>query len=513
MHRQFEVGGDPDDRWPRPPPDPRLAERLLRSRLRVHFRVAIRRALGDLRSILFIVLPGNLVCLRVRSWLGRVQQQVVRLALQGLRNAEIQQQQQVLPQCIQNLLRFVEEEEEQFLAVRALRRLERESHFEQPPAGHAQDREVRDECQDAREPTFDWAELVEVLAALLQHAFQRSFDAFQPLVQRLSEDMQAAVDQNFGDEYQDALQRPTLMQPSPDFGAWYTRLLRANEQPIDSELEQLIEEFDHEGWRPNAQRQDDKIAAFATRTERKQRRAAVRRELVAVGAAIKLDSTSVELQHNKEVLTAELASIKASDALLEYRVVHCRLRPTREQAAELKKRMAAARFTYNKCVEYARKTRKGSKAKMVALFVSDPLRRVPGKAAPVYPEGMEPSPRWVLDTPASIRNKAVDQFCAGRTAAFTNLARSNISHFYMRFKSRKECRFFAVTEDARGVHLHDAPHQAKQRWHQTPAPPQGVRVRNVRKFIGISGMPNIVITAPSDLQVEGVVKIIYNHGY
>jgi hypothetical protein len=332
-------------------------------------------------------------------------------------------------------------------------------------------------------------------------------------VQRLSEDMQAAVDQNFGDEYQDALQRPTLMQPSPDFGAWYTRLLRANEQPIDSELEQLIEEFDHEGWRPNAQRQDDKIAAFATRTERKQRRAAVRRELVAVGAAIKLDSTSVELQHNKEVLTAELASIKASDALLEYRVVHCRLRPTREQAAELKKRMAAARFTYNKCVEYARKTRKGSKAKMVALFVSDPLRRVPGKAAPVYPEGMEPSPRWVLDTPASIRNKAVDQFCAGRTAAFTNLARSNISHFYMRFKSRKECRFFAVTEDARGVHLHDAPHQAKQRWHQTPAPPQGVRVRNVRKFIGISGMPNIVITAPSDLQVEGVVKIIYNHGY
>jgi hypothetical protein len=93
----------------------------------------------------------------------------------------------------------------------------------------------------------------------------------------------------------------------------------------------------------------------------------------------------------------------------------------------------------------------------------NPLRGAAGSAALVYPDGMGPSPSWVLDNPAVMRHNGVDQFCAARTVAFTNLTRNNIKHFNLRFNCRKQNRLFAINEGARGVSLHDAPHHPGRR--------------------------------------------------
>ncbi|EGZ21527.1 hypothetical protein PHYSODRAFT_285623, partial [Phytophthora sojae] len=133
-----------------------------------------------------------------------------------------------LQECIQQLWQFVHDEHEQFLAVRALERRQREDRRQQvQQRGQEQDDAVREEQDRVREPTFDWAVLLDVLSHLVVHSLLGSFQAFAPLSQRLSAETQQSMDAIFGDPYRAVLQRGELLevdeaalQPNLRFRSW-----------------------------------------------------------------------------------------------------------------------------------------------------------------------------------------------------------------------------------------------------------------------------------------------------
>ncbi|EGZ10203.1 hypothetical protein PHYSODRAFT_288560, partial [Phytophthora sojae] len=145
-----------------------------------------------------------------------------------LSHADIAATLPTLQECIQQLGQFVQNEHEQFLAVRALERLEREERRQQvQQRGQEQLDAVREEQDRVRESTFDWAVLLDVLSHLVVHSLLGSFHAFAPLSQRLSAETQQSMDAIFGDQYRAVLQRGELLeideaalQPNSRFRSW-----------------------------------------------------------------------------------------------------------------------------------------------------------------------------------------------------------------------------------------------------------------------------------------------------
>ncbi|RLN92895.1 hypothetical protein BBJ28_00024954, partial [Nothophytophthora sp. Chile5] len=72
----------------------------------------------------------------------------------------------------------------------------------------------------------------------------------------------------------------------------------------------------------------------------------------------------------------------------------------------------------------------------------------------VYPDGMEPPPDWVFDTPPYIRCNTLRKFQTNIKAAFSNKTNGNIDHFQIRFKSRKkDGRYFTFCEDVKKANI------------------------------------------------------------
>ncbi|EGZ10408.1 hypothetical protein PHYSODRAFT_355244 [Phytophthora sojae] len=145
-----------------------------------------------------------------------------------LSHADIAATLPTLQECIRQLVQFVQDEHEQFLAVRALERREREDRRQQvQQRGQEQLDAVREEHDRVREPTFDWAVLLDVLSHLVVHSLLGSFQAFAPLSQRLSTETQQSKDAIFGDQFRAVLQREELLgidaatlQPNSRFRSW-----------------------------------------------------------------------------------------------------------------------------------------------------------------------------------------------------------------------------------------------------------------------------------------------------
>ena len=110
-----------------------------------------------------------------------------------------------------------------------------------------------------------------------------------------------------------------------------------------------------------------------------------------------------------------------------------RLKPTAAQKHQLKQWAGASRFTYNKIINTFNNTKETAKVNAYKLrnrFVTSETRH--GTTNNFFAD--KP---WLLDCPKAIRKGAVDDAVTARKAAFSNLKNGNITHFKMRYRSKK----------------------------------------------------------------------------
>jgi hypothetical protein len=69
------------------------------------------------------------------------------------------------------------------------------------------------------------------------------------------------------------------------------------------------------------------------------------------------------------------------------------------------------------------------------------------------PFGIGPSPKWMHETPSSIRSNTTRKFAANVKSAFSNKADGNISKFHIQFKSKKGNPLTMFSVDARNAQI------------------------------------------------------------
>lgn len=110
-----------------------------------------------------------------------------------------------------------------------------------------------------------------------------------------------------------------------------------------------------------------------------------------------------------------------------------RLKPTAAQKQQLKQWAGASRFTYNKIINTfnnPKETARVNAFKLRNRFVTSETRH--GTTNNFFDDKL-----WLLDCPKAIRKGAVDDAVTARKAALSNLKNGNITHFKMRYRSKK----------------------------------------------------------------------------
>lgn len=306
--------------------------------------------------------------------------------------------------------------------------------------------ETSDELQarmkhEAEEVAEEETALVQVLSAITAHALLGSFAERQPLMTKLPIGAQDQVRQVFGEPFLTALAADT---PGT----------------IDEERRPLTECDRARSWFPVLERRTPHPIPVTTQD---------------------LPFPAVE-------------NFRAPEPKELIRARQYRLFPSRQQSRRLRGFMGTARWTYNQCVAYQRAgNRNTSLSRLDELFVTKDHGTLVDR-----PDGVKPLPNWVFDTPCSIRNNVVRQFRTALAASFTNQQRRHINRFTMHFKSRKQNRYFTITEVARCASLRE---------------PRADGFRVARSALSISKMKNIACSAPPSTPIKGAVNILHKNGF
>ncbi|KAK1946288.1 putative transposase [Phytophthora citrophthora] len=200
-----------------------------------------------------------------------------------------------------------------------------------------------------------------------------------------------------------------------------------------------LEHFDNTArWPCDREKHESKRVTF----ESKPQRAAEISGYTATINVLKCNAT--DHADDIEAASAIRGELKAQDKLLTTRMRKYQLFPTTKQSQQLIRYMGTCRWTYNQAVAHFRATNVSKAATLRDLYVT----QVSNKQR-VYPEGMEPPPQWVYETPKSFRFNALRKFESSVKSAFSNPSTGNIKKFKVRFKSRKtDGRYFTFCEDA-----------------------------------------------------------------
>ncbi|KAK1946279.1 hypothetical protein P3T76_001832 [Phytophthora citrophthora] len=224
------------------------------------------------------------------------------------------------------------------------------------------------------------------------------------------------------------------LEPKP----WFAFLKQRN---TDQQTQSLLalEHFDNTArWPCDREKHESKRVTF----ESKPQRAAEISGYTATINVLKCNAT--DHADDIEAASAIRGELKAQDKLLTTRMRKYQLFPTTKQSQQLIRYMGTCRWTYNQAVAHFRATNVSKAATLRDLYVT----QVSNKQR-VYPEGMEPPPQWVYETPKSFRFNALRKFESSVKSAFSNPSTGNIKKFKVRFKSRKtDGRYFTFCEDA-----------------------------------------------------------------
>ncbi|KAK1946284.1 hypothetical protein P3T76_001837 [Phytophthora citrophthora] len=224
------------------------------------------------------------------------------------------------------------------------------------------------------------------------------------------------------------------LEPKP----WFAFLKQRN---TDQQTQSLLalEHFDNTArWPCDREKHESKRVTF----ESKPQRAAEISGYTATINVLKCNAT--DHADDIEAASAIRGELKAQDKLLTTRMRKYQLFPTTKQSQQLIRYMGTCRWTYNQAVAHFRATNVSKAATLRDLYVT----QVSNKQR-VYPEGMEPPPQWVYETPKSFRFNALRKFESSVKSAFSNPSTGNIKKFKVRFKSRKtDGRYFTFYEDA-----------------------------------------------------------------
>ncbi|RLN58447.1 hypothetical protein BBJ28_00006013 [Nothophytophthora sp. Chile5] len=167
-----------------------------------------------------------------------------------------------------------------------------------------------------------------------------------------------------------------------------------------------------------------------------------------------------------------------------------RLYPTVEQKQGLRAFMGTCRWTYKQAVAHFRKTNVSSAITLRDLNVTQNQRR-----QRVYPDGMEPPPDWVFDTPKSIRYNTLRKFQTNVKAAFSNKKNGNIDRFQIRTKSRKkDGHNFTFCEDPTNANITHVADESKA-------------------LLSISNLKDMPIRCDPGLVVTNEIQITNTNGF
>ena len=119
-----------------------------------------------------------------------------------------------------------------------------------------------------------------------------------------------------------------------------------------------------------------------------------------------------------------------------------RLFPTGKQKQILERWAGSSRYTYNKVVESLNNKKDKCRGwmRLRNRFVTATSRTLNKKTKKMKKNSFFNNKKWLLETPKSIRLSSVQEAISNQKACFTNLKRSHIQKFFLRYKSKKKER-------------------------------------------------------------------------